>query len=196
MTDRQLETDRLRLMPPSLEDLPIMLAVLQSNKEHLAPFLPWLPHVLSEEQLKQSIVEAMDSFEKFEGEQRYSLFNKENGVLVGVIGLIVRDQSVPYFEIGYWLAQDYVGQGYISEAVLALEHYAFTELKAQRIEIKAAQTNLKSRAVPERNGYQLEGVLQKARRLPSGVLDNTVIYAKTRPTRHVVIEDLIVKSSR
>lgn len=196
MTDRQLETDRLRLMPPSLEDLPIMLAALQSNKEHLSPFLPWLPNVLSEEQLKQSIIEAMDSFEKFEGEQRYSLFNKENEVLVGVIGLIVRDQSVPYFEIGYWLAKDYVGQGYISEAVLALEHYAFTELKAQRIEIKAAQTNLRSRAVSERNGYQLEGVLQNARRLPCGTLDNTVIYAKTRPTRHVVIEDLIVKSAR
>lgn len=182
MIDRQLETARLRMMPPSLNDLPVMLAVLQNSKDHLETFLPWLPNVLTEEQLKQSIIEAMACFAKFEGEQRYSLYTKQSGELIGAIGLIVHDKSVPYFEIGYWLAQEFVGQGYVSEAVLALEHYAFTELKAERIEIKAAQTNLKSRAVPERNGYQLEGVLHNARRLPSGALDNTVIYAKTRPT--------------
>ncbi|GEA60964.1 hypothetical protein VCO01S_21570 [Vibrio comitans NBRC 102076] len=82
--------------------------------------------------------------------------------------------------IGYWLRSDSVGKGFISEAVAKLEEYAFDELNAKRLEIRVAQSNIKSRKVAERCGYELEANLRNERRLPSGKLDNTLVYVKTR----------------
>ncbi|HFQ5314266.1 TPA: GNAT family N-acetyltransferase, partial [Vibrio vulnificus] len=44
---------------------------------------------------------------------------------------------------------------------------------------KAAEHNLKSRAVAERCGYVFEGILRNNRRLPSGDLSSTAVYSKT-----------------
>lgn len=60
-----------------------------------------------------------------------------------------------------------------------VERLAFIDNKAQRVEIKMAGSNVKSRAVAERCGYQLEAKLDNGRRLVSGELDSTVIYVKT-----------------
>lgn len=173
-----METERLKLLPPSHGHAPLMLeAIIESQKE-LGLFLPWVPYALTEEASALKTEEAIDNFESFENELRYSIIEKVTGNLVGVISLIIRDKSVPFFEIGYWLRTASVGLGYISEAVKVIEKYAFTELNANRVEIKVAQENRRSCSVAERCGYQFEGTFYNERRLPSGELGNTVIYAK------------------
>jgi len=87
---------------------------------------------------------------------------------------------VPFFEIGYWLRTSETGKGYMHEAIALLEQYAFTVLGANRIAITAASTNHKSCLVATASGYQLEATLFNARRLRSGVLDSTMVYAKTQ----------------
>lgn len=52
---------------------------------------------------------------------------------------------------------------------------------ANRLEIRCAASNRRSRAVAERGGYVLEATLRNERRLPSGRLDHTVIYGKLPP---------------
>ena len=93
---------------------------------------------------------------------------------------MIKDQEVPSFEIGYWQDDSAVGNGYISEAVLELERYAFEDLGARRIAITADASNAKSRAVAERCGYDFEGELRHDRVSTSGELSNTVVYAKIR----------------
>lgn len=175
-----METERLYLSPPRLKDQPAMLEAILESQAELSQFLDWVPFALTEEESVEATKQAMVDFDHFENELRYSLLDKNSGKFVGMIGLIIRDKGVPYFEIGYWLRSSCVGFGYITEAVQALEIHAFENLKAQRVEIRAAASNNKSRAVAERVGYQLEGTLHNECRLPSGELDNTVIYAKTR----------------
>ncbi|MFH0258744.1 GNAT family N-acetyltransferase [Vibrio rumoiensis] len=175
-----METDRLYLAPPCLANQPAMLEAIIESQAELSQFLDWVPFALTEQQSIEATQQAMVNFDNFENELRYSLLDKQSGKLVGMIGLLIRDKEVPYFEIGYWLRRSCVGLGYITEAVQALETYAFQDLKAQRVEIRTAGTNTKSQAVAERCGYQLEGTLRYARRLPSRELDHTLIYAKTR----------------
>ena len=175
-----METNRLLLTPPCLANQAAILEAILESQAELSQFLDWVPFALTEQQSIEATKQAMVDFDNFENELRYSLLDKNSGKFVGMIGLIIRDKDVPYFEIGYWLRSSCVGAGYITEAVRALESHAFNHLKAQRVEIRAAASNNKSRAVAERAGYQLEGKLYNARRLPSGELDDTVIYAKTR----------------
>ena len=70
------------------------------------------------------------------------------------------DWSVPRFEIGYWIRPEAAGQGHVSEAVGLLAALAFDRLAARRVEIRCDSRNLKSRAVAERCGFVLEGVLR------------------------------------
>ncbi|MGL6262305.1 GNAT family N-acetyltransferase [Vibrio sp. WXL103] len=174
-----METKRLRLEPPSMRYQPLMLQAIIESKNQLGEYLPWVRHALTEEESKQDTIRSIRDFECFENEQRYSLIEKESGSFVGVIGLMIRDKTVPFFEVGYWLRSSFVGRGFATEAVKALETHAFNELSANRLEIRVAERNVKSRAVAESCGYMLEGVLLNERRLPSGELDNTIIYAKS-----------------
>lgn len=173
-----METERLRLVPPSMKIQPLMLEAILESKKELSEYLPWVQYALTESESIENTKQAISNFENFEGELRYSLIDKNTNHFIGAIGLIIRDKDVPFFEIGYWLRSSCVGYGYIAEAVKVLETYAFIELKANRLEIKAAEENRKSRAVAERCGYAFEGILRNDRKLPSGMLSSTAVYSK------------------
>lgn len=174
-----METERLKLVPPSMALQPLMLEAIQESQDALSVYLSWVPYALTEAGSIENTKLAISNFENFEGELRYSIIEKDTGRFVGAIGLIIRDKAVPYFEIGYWLRRSCVGFGFIAEAINVLEQKAFIELKANRLEIKAAEENTKSRAVAERCGYTLEGILRNNCRLPSGQLSSTAVYVKT-----------------
>ncbi|MDV5167611.1 GNAT family N-acetyltransferase [Photobacterium rosenbergii] len=174
-----METKRLKLVPPSLERASMMLEAIVESRDELAVFLPWVPYALTEEASIENTKQAIANFEAFEGELRYSILEKETGQFIGAIGLLVRDKAVPYFEIGYWLRTSAYGCGYMTEAVNCLTDYAFNELKANRVEITAAEQNYPSRAVAERCGFKFECLKKNERRLPSGELGHTAVYSKT-----------------
>jgi len=173
-----MENERIQLVPPSLKYTESMLTVINDSQAELSQFLPWVSELLTVNELEHNIKEALDNFTNFTGEFWFNIIEKETGVFIGVVGFIVRDKSVPYFEIGYWLQTSKVGKGYITEAVKLVEKYAFDDHHAKRLEIKMANSNLKSQAVAQRCGFQFEAQLVNARRLPSGELDNTLVYAK------------------
>ncbi|RBW63434.1 N-acetyltransferase [Vibrionales bacterium C3R12] len=174
-----MESERLKLVAPSLDFIDAMYTVIDECRSEFSEFLPWVSDALTKKALEQNIKEAVINFSNFSGEFWFNIIEKKTGSFIGAVGFIVRDESVPYFEIGYWLQTSKVGSGYITEAISLVEQYAFNDKGAMRVEIKMAATNLKSQAVAKRCGYGLEGQLVNARRLPSGELDSTVIYSKT-----------------
>lgn len=64
------------------------------------------------------------------------------------------------WEVGFWTAKEHRGLGYMTEAVTAVCRFAFTTLGAIRVEWRAEVGNTGSRAVAERAGFQVEGVLR------------------------------------
>lgn len=174
-----METERLKLLPPSLDRADMMLEAIVESRDELAVYLPWVPYALTQEESIENTLQAMANFETFEGELRYSIIEKESGRFVGAVGLLVRDKTVPFFEIGYWLRTSAYGNGYMTEAVTQLCEYAFAKLHANRIEITAAEQNYPSRAVAERCGFEFECLKKNERRLPSGELGHTAVYSKT-----------------
>lgn len=175
-----METERIKLHPPSLDHQPRMLEAIIESKTELSEFLPWVPYALTNEDSIENTQRAIANFENFEDELRFSIIERETGTFLGAIGLMIVNRDIPYFEIGYWLRTSHVGKGYMTEAVCLIEEYAFKELNAKRVEIKASDKNIKSYAIAERCGYIYEGKLLNHRVLPSGEIGHTVIYAKTR----------------
>jgi len=174
-----MESERLKLTPPSLKYSEEMFEVINECKAEFSQFLPWVSDSLTKDQLELNIQDATNNFANFIGEFWFNIIEKKTGAFIGAIGFMIRDDTVPYFEIGYWLKTSQTGFGYVSEAIRIVEEYAFIQKGAKRIEIRMAGSNLKSRAVAKRCGYQLEDRFANARCLPSGDLDSTLVYAKT-----------------
>jgi RimJ/RimL family protein N-acetyltransferase len=79
--------------------------------------------------------------------------------------------------VGYWIRPDAAGQGHVTEAVRLLSVLAFGPLDARRVEIRCDALNLKSRAVAERCGFTLEGILRQDALGVDGQPRDTAVYA-------------------
>ena len=75
-----------------------------------------------------------------------------------MLGLTMRSPGTA--EIGYWATKEHRGNGYVTEAVRAASRWAFAELSIDRVEWRAEVGNQPSRAVAERAGFVIEGVLR------------------------------------
>lgn len=175
-----IETSRLKLIPPSLDHQPQLFNAIQESQVELRQFLPWVDDALCEKSSIEQTEKAIENYQNFTEELRFSLVDKENDMLIGVLVLKIRDASVPCFEIGYWLRSSCTGNGYITEAVNRMQQYAFDDLGANRVEIRVPDINFKSRAVAERCGFFLEGLHIYDHRLPNGELGDTAVYSKTK----------------
>ncbi len=82
--------------------------------------------------------------------------------VIGGIGLEVGDPGRIAVcdhcaEIGYWLGESFWGRGIMSEAVVALSKWAFTELRLIRLHAAVYARNPASARVLEKAGYEFEG---------------------------------------
>ncbi len=64
----------------------------------------------------------------------------------------------------------------MTAACRKLIDYAFDELKMNRVEIRCAAANARSRAVPERLGFQQDGILRQSEWLHDAFVD-LVVYS-------------------
>lgn len=80
--------------------------------------------------------------------------------------------------IGYWIDQQFAGQGLTAEGVVLLMRYAFNELLLHRIEICIIPRNANSHRVAEKLGLRSEGIAQGFLEI-NGVWEDHVRYAIT-----------------
>ncbi len=87
---------------------------------------------------------------------------EKEGLAVGGIGLVPgTDVYRKNAEIGYWLGEDYWGQGIVSEAVGLLVTYGFEELGFEKIYAGVFAPNIGSMRVLEKAGFVKEAILKK-----------------------------------
>ena len=175
----EFETERLLIRMPHPRDGKAVHEAIEASRNELKPWLPFAQKEQSAEDVEVNIRNAYIAFMKRE-DLRLLIYLKETGEFIASSGLHRIDWSIPKFEIGYWIDSRHSGKGYMTEAVKGITNFAFEELKARRIEIKCDENNIKSRAVPERLGYNLEGILINDDLSPdTKELRNTCIYSKT-----------------
>lgn len=159
------------LRPYTESDAEQIFAAVKANYEHLRPFLEWVVPEYSLEGVREFIQQSQkDSAEKIR--QGFGIFYQEK--LIGSIGFNKFDWNCKSTEIGYWIAKDFSGKGIITKACKILINYAFDELQMNRIEIRCADANTRSRAIPEKLGFKLEGVLRQALCRHSQIYDDTI----------------------
>ncbi len=80
--------------------------------------------------------------------------------------------------VGYWVDQQWAGQGIMPEALVILARFAFEELHLHRLQVSIIPRNAPSRRVAEKLGLRNEGVAQRYLEI-NGVWEDHVRYALT-----------------
>jgi ribosomal-protein-serine acetyltransferase len=175
-----IETDRLLIRKPEVGDGKAVNDAIKASLPELKAWMPWVQEVPTPEDTEENIRESVANWIN-RTNLRMLVFHKDTGEFIASSGFHAINWDVPKVEIGYWMDTRYTGQGYMTEVVDALTTYAFKELGVKRVQILCDEDNKASRAVPERVGYQLEGIhycdsLSADRKM----VRNTVYYSKTR----------------
>jgi ribosomal-protein-serine acetyltransferase len=82
--------------------------------------------------------------------------------------------------IGYWLTEEAQGRGLMTATVRTLLDHAFGFWGLHRVFIEVVVGNERSKAIPERLGFQQEAVLREAK-LIRGSYEDTLLYAMLAP---------------
>ena len=81
---------------------------------------------------------------------------RDTSTVIGCGGIHRPVWSTSTFDIGWWGRTPYLGQGLITEGVQALLRFAFSDLRARRVQAMVDERNTKSRRLCERVGLTLE----------------------------------------
>ena len=143
-----LETKRLALRAPRLEDAKVVAAL--ANDRRIAENTARIPHPY-----KVTDAESFISGANKPGGEAMFLITLRDETVVGACGIMNQDQAG---ELGYWLGVPHWGKGYATEALHAVIDYAFTDLGHDALQAGARVTNPASRRVLEKCGFQWTGV--------------------------------------
>ncbi|MFD1416174.1 GNAT family N-acetyltransferase [Oceanobacillus jeddahense] len=173
--------DHLILRQLQMDDAKAMFMAVESCREDLREFLPWIEATRQPSDCLAFIDLCLQSAER---RQSLNLGIFENRKLIGCVNYNFIDWQNGSTSIGYWLDPMYQKKGIMTSAVQVLIDYAFYTLRLNRVEIRAATYNKKSRAIPEKLGFQKEGIIRQGEWLYDHYEDLVVYGLLAREWKH------------
>lgn len=161
----------LRLLEPV--DAQPLFALMDRQRAYLRQWLPWVDKTQSERDTRQFINLGLSQLAANNGFQAGIWHRRQ---LVGAIGLHAIDWQNRSTTIGYWLSSEAQGQGLMTQSVRAAGQICFDRYGLNRIDLRAAVENRRSRAIAERLGFVYEGCLRQAEWLYDHFVDHA-LYA-------------------
>ena len=159
-----------QLRPLTEADAAELHSLIEANRERLARWLRWAAEQTLEDTIR-FIRGAEAQASENNGFQAAVLID---GRIVGVVGFTHVDWENRSTALGYWLDAEREGSGVMTEAVRAMVDHALRTWQLNRVEIRAAVANRRSRAIPERLGFHRDGILRKAERIAGRYVDSVV----------------------
>jgi RimJ/RimL family protein N-acetyltransferase len=157
-------------------DASSLFEAVNESRERLRLWMPWVDNyrtVVDAEEYCHRVGVRFDERSDF----ALGIWHRENGRFLGGTGFHNVDWDVPSFDIGYWIRDGEVGKGYVEEAVRLMVRHAFDKMGARRLALTCDTTNDRSRRIPERIGFVLEGRLRNHMRTEAGTLRDTLIFS-------------------
>jgi ribosomal-protein-serine acetyltransferase len=162
------EQRRLRLLEAS--DAEELYALIDANRAYLSEWMPWAQG----QTLGGTRAFIRESARQHAENRGFEVAIIEADAIVGTLGYHRLDWANLGTSIGYWIAESAQGRGTVTLAVTALVDHAFEVWGLNRIEIRAGVGNTRSRAIPQRLGFTLEGVRRQAERVGDRFVDHAV----------------------
>lgn len=164
------DLEGLELRPLVETDAEELHSLIEMDRDRLAQWLWWAANQTFDDTvrfIRESEAQAAEN----NGFQAAVVID---GRIAGVIGFTGVDWKNRATRLGYWLGAKSEGRGAMTAAVRALVDHALGVWELDRVEIRAAVENRRSRAIPERLGFRQEGTLRKAKQVNGRYFDSVV----------------------
>ncbi|MEP6830804.1 MAG: GNAT family N-acetyltransferase [Rhizomicrobium sp.] len=148
-----LKTERLILRPLRAADAPALFAILGDAEAMKFWDRPAIARTATAAEIVASQLSAME-----DGHFLYWTVWRDNDA-IGSVDLSALDFTHMRGEIGFLFRRDQWGQGYGREAMGALIHHAFHQLRLERLEAKVHAANMPAKKLLGLLGFMPEGRL-------------------------------------
>lgn len=163
--------DSLELRLLEMRHADELFQLTDANRAYLEEFLPWVDDIGS---YKDACAYIREGLQQFAANDGFQAGIWKDDALIGCINYHSIDWNNRKTELGYWIDESHSGQGIMTRCVEALLIYAFEVYMLNRVVIRAAVTNTRSRAIAERLGFTLEGILRADIRVNGEYVDHAV----------------------
>ncbi len=170
-SEREIDLgDGVRMRQMRLEDTDELHGAIEANRSHLGCWLPF-----AEQPFERTAAHVRRSVRRFEAGRGLAMILLDGGRLVGAVSFVDPSREQSATQIGYWLSESAQGRGIMSRAVAEVVELAIGPWGFERVEIRAAAENARSRAIPERLGFREEAVLRRGHTI-GGRPHDEVVY--------------------
>jgi ribosomal-protein-serine acetyltransferase len=149
--DRDLE-----LHPLTTRYAEPLFRLIQQDRAHLRQWQNWPDRIRTIDHMRQVV---RRTYYKIANGDGFDLVIMHRGMPAGKIGLVYINRPQRFTEIGYWLGESFQGQGLVTRACRFVVHFAMTDLDLCRVQVRCAEDNGRSRAIPQRLGFRNAGRL-------------------------------------
>jgi [ribosomal protein S5]-alanine N-acetyltransferase len=153
----RLAGDRVFLRPPERGDYEAWASLRAGSRDFLSPWEPsWPPDALSRASFRARVARYAEDWRT---DQAYNFFIFAlDETLIGGIGLSnIRRGVSETASLGYWVGEPYARQRYMTAALPLVVDFGFERLGLHRLEAACLPSNIPSRSVLTRTGFQQEG---------------------------------------
>ena len=147
--------------------------IVEAERDDLRQWLAW-PDKAKDEQFFKDFVRR--SLHDYADGKSLTCAMIYQGKVVGNVSLNTINHQRGVAEVGYWLSREYRGKGIATHAVATLRDWAFNHYGLKKFQLSAATENQASRAVAERLGMKLEGIITRAEALSEGRVVDHAVY--------------------
>jgi acetyltransferase, GNAT family len=155
-----LTTERLILSRPVEGDMQHIIHYLDSDKVY-SENTANMPYPYKEADAEFLIHEVVDKGFENKTDFVFAIRNKENGLIMGLIGIHHWDKANQKAEIGYWLGKEFWNKGYVTEAMAEVLAFGFEVLNLNKMFANFFPHNPASGRVMEKSGMKQEAVLRQ-----------------------------------
>lgn len=171
-----IETERLVLRGREPSD--VAETFRYASDPEVTPYMAWDRHVTLEDSWHYLNELVAENYRARELDYALAL-RSDPDTLIGGVGVFTSRPDHGVMELGYVLAREHWGHGYMPEALRALVRFTFATTGTQRIFAPIFAENDKSRRCAVKSGLHFEGVLRSSIEY-RGVRRDEAIYAITR----------------
>jgi ribosomal-protein-alanine N-acetyltransferase len=171
-----LETKRLILRKPRKSDWKDLVEGV--GEYDVAKMLLVVPHPYNKKDADTYIKMVIKRWkQKIQNDYTFFIELKSEKKIIGAIGIHRIESFSKIGTTGSWINKKYWRNGYMTEAKIAVNDFAFNKLKLRRLNSVVFTENKASNATQSKMGYKLEGTMRKAvRSKASGKIHDENIY--------------------
>jgi ribosomal-protein-alanine N-acetyltransferase len=172
----ELKTKRLILRKPKKSDWKDLVEGV--GEYDVAKMLLVVPHPYNKKDADTYIKTVIKRWkQKIQNDYTFFIELKSEKKVIGAIGIHRIDKFSGIGTTGSWINKKYWRNGYMTEAKIAVNDFAFNKLKLRRLNSDVFTENKASNATQLKMGYKLEGTRRKvAKSKASGKIHDENIY--------------------